>query len=230
MRPFFLLVLSVFGAGCSASHGNLKKTAAVDLSCPPKQLEVDELDKTRAGAIYLVTGCGRSAQYTVNKKATVRTSEVMAAAPRAAPPPVVAPMAEPAQPNAQQQANFNAFMAEHDQSFAQQEARQKAFFATPAKPPPSVAPRPSPAAATAPTAQPDHSAPPPASATASASQAGYVCLNGAYHSCPTPESTAALAVYAKCRFDCMMSGDCSKCDVGPGRDCTRDSSRDPSCK
>lgn len=220
---FLAGILGVGAVGCSASQGNLKKTAAIDLSCPQKQLEVDELDKSRAGALYLVTGCGRSAQYTVTKKVAVRSSDVTAEAPRPVPPPPAAPAA----PTAQQQANFNAFMADHDQRFAQQQAQQQAVLAAPTKKPAAVG-RVEPQPPSSPTPEPSPS-PAPAS-TPAVNQSGYVCLNGDYHACPTIESTSALAAYAKCRFDCALGGNCSKCDVGAGKDCKRDSSRDPSCK
>lgn len=204
MRSLILMSCFIALAGCASSNpGNLKKTAMADLGCPAKKLEIDQLHKSRAGSTYLVSGCGRSAQYSVTRKVAVRTSEVMAT--NAPPAPVEVTPAPPPAPNAQQQADFNAFMQEHNDNFA----RHRVGRENSVNSPPS---------------------PPARGVSGSASQTGYVCLNGAYHACPTVESTAALGAYGVCKVDCAMGGSCSSCVVGAGDQCKREPGKDSSCK
>ena len=218
MRSLVLTSCLVALASCASSNpGNLKKTATVDLGCPAKQLTIDQLQKSKAGSTYLVTGCGKTAKYQVTKKNAVRTTEVTA---YVAPPAPHLPAEPPPPQSAQQQADFNAFMQEHDARHAQGVAdMQQSMDASANKPLPSQQQPPPPPAP----------APAPASVRSSVSESGYVCLNGSYFACPTAESTAALGAYGQCKFKCAMGGRCSSCVVGAGEQCTRESSRDSSC-
>ena len=222
MRSLVLTSCLVALAGCASSNpGNLKKTAMADLGCPAKQLTIDQLQKSKAGSTFLVTGCGKTAQYQVTKKAAVRTTEITA---YVAPPPP----APPPPPTAQQQADFDAFMQQHDERHAQGVAEmQKSMDASTSKPLPSqqvlgAAPPPPPP----PPARPEEQSAP---VRASSSESGYVCLNGSYFACPNVESTAALGAYGQCKFKCAMGGNCSACVVGAGEQCKREPARDSSC-
>lgn len=212
-----LVVLSGCGGG---GAGVLKKTAAADLNCTPKQVEVAQLQKARNGVIYQANGCGRTAQYSVVKKTVTRTSEITDYTP---PPP---PPERPVETATPPRSGFTpeeraAFFAAHDAKMAAMKADQDAFFAnngTQKQSPPAPV-----------TTQ---SAPAPAAVATQSSndQVGWVCANGDYFTCPTVASTTALAGYVKCRFDCAMGGNCSRCVVGEGEKCTRVPSRDNECK
>lgn len=219
-----LVVLSACGGG---GAGNLKKTAAVDLNCTPKQIEVEQLQKARNGIIYQANGCGRTAQYSVVKKTVTRTSEITDYTP---PPPPERPVetatpAPAAAPPPQQQGGFTpeqqaAFFAAHDARMDAMKQNQQQFFAgngTPQQPPPPPQNAPAPA-------------PAPVATQSSNEQVGWVCVNGDYFTCPTVASTTALAGYAKCRMTCMMGGNCKSCVVGEGEKCDRVPSRDNQCK
>lgn len=219
-----VVVLSACGGG---GAGALKKTAAVDLNCTPKQIEVEQLQKARNGIIYQANGCGRTAQYSVVKKSVTRTSEVTDYTP----PPPARPVetATPAPAPQPQQGGFTpeqqaAFFAAHDAKMAAMKANQDAFFANngtsqqpPPPPPPAAQPTPAPA-------------PAPVATQSSNDQVGWVCITGDYYTCPTVSSTTALGGYAKCRMTCMMGGNCKSCVVGEGEKCTRVPSRDTECK
>lgn len=227
MRSLVLTSCLVALAGCASSNpGNLKKTAMADLGCPAKQLTIDQLQKSKAGSTFLVTGCGKTAQYQVTKKNAVRTTEVTAYV--APPPPAPPPPAEPPPTQTpQQQADFNAFMQDHNARHAQGVAdMQKSMDASTNKPLPSQQQPPPPPARPAEAAAP---APAPVSVRSAASESGYVCLNGSYFACPNVESTAALGAYGQCKFKCAMGGNCSSCVVGAGEQCKREPARDSSC-
>lgn len=106
--PTFCLLLTA----CSGGNANLvKKSAAVDLNCSPKQLEAEELERDKKRATWKVSGCGKTAQYAVVKKTVTRSSEVTDYAPPAPPPP-----AQPEQPQAGfTDAERAAFFAAHQQ-------------------------------------------------------------------------------------------------------------------
>jgi hypothetical protein len=210
----FLSCAALLLASCASGPSVLKKTAAADLGCPSKQLELEQLDKSRAGTTWLVTGCGKTAQYSVAKKNVTRTSEITAYTP---------PPAPPAPPSAEQQAQMQAFMDQHNQRMAENRAKRDEFFANngqqPPPPPerPSAAPQPAPAS--------------PAPVAASSNYSGHVCLNDQYYACPDAESTMALGAYGSCKMKCMMGGSkCSSCSVGAGERCTREAQRDAECR
>jgi hypothetical protein len=205
-------------SACASGPSVLKKTAAADLGCPSKQLELEQLDKSKGGSSWLVTGCGKTAQYTVLKKTVTRTTEVSAYTP---PAPPAAP-APPAPPSPEQQAQMQAFMDQHNQRMAQSQAKRDEFFANNGQQPLPPQARPAPADAPAPAASP---------VSSSSSYSGHVCLNDAYYSCPDAESTMALGAYGSCKMKCMMGGSkCSSCAPGAGERCTRQAPRDPECR
>ena len=90
-------LISACGGGKALKQ--LKTTAALDLQCPAREVDVDRLSGDRTGATYRATGCGRTADYDVQKKGRpVRVTEVsVAMSPPidAAPPPAVAPPPPP---------------------------------------------------------------------------------------------------------------------------------------
>lgn len=99
MRRTWAAVVVVLAAGCGGNKALkvIKTTAALDLQCPARDIDVDRLSSDRSGATYRATGCGRTAQYDVEKKGKpVRVTEVSAALP----PPVSAPAAPPPPPPA----------------------------------------------------------------------------------------------------------------------------------
>lgn len=221
-----VFVLSACGGG---GAGILKKTAAVDLNCPAKQLEAEELQRARNGTIWKVYGCGKTAQYNQVKKTVTRASEVSdytPPPPPAPPPPVVAeaPAPQPQQPQGgftpEQRAQF---FSDFEQKRQQRLADQQAFFDNAGKKPSAFA------AAPAPAPQPAPPQAEPARAQPSNDQVGWVCITGDYYTCPSVSSTTALGGYAKCRMTCMMSGKCSSCVVGEGEKCSRVPSRDSEC-
>lgn len=213
----FIVSACVFLAGftsCSGSNGHLRKAAMADLSCPSRQLEIEQLARDRTATTYLVSGCGRSAQYSVSKKSPpVRTTEVVDV-------PVVA-AAPPSSSNPQQQQELAAFMQQHQQRMDNQKAKQQEFFNSNNKPP-QPPPRPAPIAEPAP-------APPAAPPAEAQSTPGWVCLGSNYYACPDTASTTALGAYGMCTIKCMMGGNCSACVPGAGERCVRDTSRDSSC-
>lgn len=232
MNRLLLSVVPFLLGACAAGPANLKKSAAADLGCPSKELQLEQLDKSKAGTTWLVTGCGKTAQYSVARKVVTRTTEIAAYTPPA--PALAAPApAPPPSSSPEQQARLNAFMANHNQQMADTQAQQKAFFANTGPKPPAPAPAPAPAPQPAAPSQPVASAPaePAPSPSTTAEQAGWVCLNTDYYACPDSASTMALGGYAACRMKCMMGGGkCSSCVVGAGERCVRQPSRDAECK
>lgn len=113
MRTLTAFILCLLLTACSSSSANLvKKSAAVDLNCSPKQLEAEELERDKKRATWKVFGCGKTAQYAVVKKTVTRSSEVTDYTPPAPPAP-----AEPTQPPASgfTDAERAAFFAAHQQ-------------------------------------------------------------------------------------------------------------------
>lgn len=225
-----VFVLSACGGG---GAGNLKKTAAVDLSCTAKQIEVEELQKARNGSIYEAHGCGRRAEYSVVKKTVTRTSEITEYVPPPPPPkpvvtasptPAPAPQPAPQQPSGFTDAQRAQFFADFERNRQQRQADQQAFFASAGTRPSSTS-----TAAAPPPPQPAAPAPAEPARSQSNDQVGWVCITGDYYTCPSVASTTALGGYAKCRMTCMMSGKCSSCVVGEGEKCSRVPSRDSEC-